>query len=157
MIGEVGLDLHYCCEPIGPEHSNEEIVEQMFVGVERGCVEHAAMRRVYVEALPLSVYGQITELRLAQVVAVVALASVSNPALRQIAVHEPNKIGLTSGANTVYAESGANPRDVDKDTEQARGCTVDDCLGMLYEAGYTSLLFDAGQTGQLTHNMLEGV
>ncbi len=30
-----------------------------------------------------------------------------------LAVHEPNLIGLTSGANVVYAETGANPHGLD--------------------------------------------
>jgi hypothetical protein len=46
--------------------------------------------------------GQITELRLGQVTAVVALATLGCAATRNIAVHEPNLIGLTSGANVVY-------------------------------------------------------
>ncbi|QQE11786.1 hypothetical protein JD969_20275 [Planctomycetota bacterium] len=155
VIKDVGLDLHYCCEPLGPEHSNEEIVEQMFRGIEYECAEHAAMKRVWVEQLPLARFGQITELRLAQVVAVVTLASVNNPALKHIAVHEPNKIGLTSGANTVYAESGSNPRDCDAETETCRGRTVDDCVEMLFDSGFSSLLYGNGCVGSLTHEVCQ--
>ncbi|AMP21347.1 hypothetical protein AZF37_09475 [endosymbiont 'TC1' of Trimyema compressum] len=44
-----GLDLYTCCEPLGPEHTNEEIVENMFIGIDLGCFQHAAMRRVAVK------------------------------------------------------------------------------------------------------------
>jgi biotin synthase len=98
------------------------------------------MRRVYVPGVPLSRNGQITERRLAQVVAVVALASLACEQTKNIAVHEPNLLGLAAGANVVYAESGANPRDTDANTEKNRGLDMAGCRKMLYEAGFTRLL-----------------
>ncbi len=94
------------------------------------------MRRVHIPSSPLAPYGQVSELRLAQVVAVVTLATLGCPDTRSIAVHEPNLIGLTSGANTVYAETGANPRDTEKDTAGHRGRDIGACKQMLYEAGF---------------------
>lgn len=139
VIRDAGLDFYYCCEPIGPEHTPEELVEQMFLGVEYGCFQHAAMRRVYVPGLPLADRGQITELRLGQVVAVVSLATLGCQETKNIAVHEPNLIGLTSGANVVYAETGANPRDTEADTSVNRGLDMAGARKMLYEAGFGSL------------------
>ena len=138
-IRDAGLDFYYCCEPIGPEHSPEELVEQMFLGIEYGCFQHAAMRRVFVPGAPLSAKGQITERRLAQVVAVVALATLSCPETQNIAVHEPNLLGLAAGANVVYAETGANPRDTEADTGTSRGLDMASCREMLYEAGFAAL------------------
>jgi biotin synthase len=144
-IKDAGLDWYYCCEPIGPEHSPEELVEQLFLGIDYGCFQHAAMRRVYIPETPLSGYGQITELRLAQVTAVVALASLACPDTKNIAVHEPNLIGLTSGANVVYAETGANPRDTEENTSGHRGRDIRGCKAMLYEAGFDRLLVAPGE------------
>jgi biotin synthase len=144
-IKEAGLDWYYCCEPIGPEHTSEELVEQMFLGIEYGCFQHAAMRRVYIPTSPLAHFGQITELRLAQVTAVVALASMGCAETRSIAVHEPNLIGLTSGANVVYAETGANPRDTEQNTSGHRGRDVRECKIMLREAGFGRLLVAPGE------------
>lgn len=138
-IRDAGLDFYYCCEPIGPEHTAEELVEQMFLGIEYGCFQHAAMRRVFVPGMPLSSRGQITELRLAQIVAVVSLATLCCSETQNIAVHEPNLLGLTAGANVVYAETGANPRDTEADTSRNRGIDMDDCREMMYEAGFTAL------------------
>ena len=150
VIRQSGLDFYYCCEPIGPEHSAQELVEQLFLGIEHGCFQHAAMRRVYVSDSPLAERGQITELRLAQVVAVVALAAMGCAETQNIAVHEPNLIGLTSGANVVYAETGANPRDTESDTTGHRGLDMAACRKMLYEAGFTALRRGDGTTTPLT-------
>ena len=149
IIRDAGLDFYYCCEPVGPEHSAEELVDQMFLGIEYGCFQHAAMRRVFVPGLPLSHNGQITEHRLAQVASVVSLASLACSETRNIAVHEPNLLGLCAGANVVYAESGANPRDRETDTETNRGLDMAGCRKMLYEAGFTAL-----QRGDGTNVML---
>jgi biotin synthase len=148
-IKDADLDFYYCCEPIGPEHSSEELVEQLFIGIEVGCFQHAAMRRVYIPNSPMASYGQITELRLSQVTAVVALASLACLEIKGIAVHEPNLIGLTSGANSIYAETGSNPRDTIKDTSGHRGRDVGACKSMLYEAGFDLLLTAPGKLRSL--------
>jgi biotin synthase len=139
-IHQAGLDWYNCCEPIGPEHSPEELARQMCESRDLECFQHAAMRRVAVPGSRLAVLGQISEIRLAQVVAVVTLSQAANPQLRSIAVHEPNIIGLASGANTVYAESGANPRDIEENTSGHRGKNLDYCKTLLREAGYDALM-----------------
>jgi biotin synthase len=149
-IKDSELDWYYCCEPIGPEHTPEELAEQIFLGLEYRCFQHAAMRRVYIPSAPLASHGQINELRLAQVVAVVALATLGCPDTRSIAVHEPNLLGLAAGANTVYAETGANPRDIEKDTTRHRGRDIHACKEMLYEAGFSSLLVSPNRRVSLT-------
>jgi biotin synthase len=77
-IRDADLELSYCCEPIGPEHTPDELVEQIFIGIRYGCAYHGAMRRVAVPGTPLAVRGEITELKLAQVTAVVALAAMNS-------------------------------------------------------------------------------
>ncbi|NQU26249.1 MAG: radical SAM protein [Candidatus Nealsonbacteria bacterium] len=155
VIREAGLDFYYCCEPIGPEHSPQELVEQMFLGIEHGCFQHAAMRRVWVPQLPVAERGQITELRLAQVVAVVSLATLGCPETQNIAVHEPNLVGLTAGANVVYAETGANPRDTEADTARNRGLDMEAARKMLYEAGFSALRLGDGKTVSLDLEYLQ--
>lgn len=149
VIRETGLDFYYCCEPIGPEHSAQELVDQLFLGIEYGCFQHAAMRRVYVPGSPLARRGQITEQRLAQVVAVVTLATLGCPQTKNIAVHEPNLLGLNAGANVVYAETGANPRDTHVDTSNNRGLDMAACRKMLYESGFDGLLRGDGSSIRL--------
>lgn len=136
---EAGLELYTCLEPIGPEHTPEVLTENMFIGIERGIYQHAAMRRVAVPGMPLAKYGQITELRLAQIVAIVGLASFMVPTMAYLGVHEPISLGYTSGANIITAESGGNPRDVSEDTAKGRGFDMDTCRKMLLECGFSYL------------------
>lgn len=134
-----GLELYTCCEPIGPEHTPEQLIENMFIGIDLGCTQHAAMRRVAVPGSPLAGRGQISETRLAQIVAVIALASFTTETMEYMGVHEPNKLGYTSGANIITAESGANPRDSKAETSENRGFDMNACRKMLYECGFTHL------------------
>lgn len=145
-IREAGLDWYTCCEPIGPEHTNEEVLDSIFLGIDMGCYQHAAMRRVALPGSPLSGHGQISELRLGQITAVIALATAGCPGVESIAVHEPNPIGIASGANSIYAESGCNPRDGARDTSVGRGRDVQQCRTMLEEAGYGLLRMADGST-----------
>jgi len=131
-----GLKWFYCCEPIGPEHTCEEMADAILLGNEFGCFQHAAMARVNFPGSPLAKFGEISKERLAQIVAVTALASEANPELRSIAVHEPDILSLRSGANSVYAEVGANLRNVNACTETGRGRGVADLNAMLSNAGW---------------------
>lgn len=125
-------------------------MDQLMLGLGFGCFQHAAMRRVYLPDSPLAERGQVSKLRLAQVVAVVALASLACPDTENVAVHEPNLIGLTSGANVVYAQTGAEPRDTAADTAGHRGLDMAGARKMLYEAGFTALRRGDGTTVPLT-------
>lgn len=133
---EAGLELYTCCEPIGPEHSVDELVDNIFIGIEMNIYQHAAMRRVAVPGAPLAHYGQISNLRLAQIVAVIALASATVPTMAYMGAHEPNELCYTSGSNIITAESGANPRDNSGDTSKSRGMDMARCRKMLFECGF---------------------
>lgn len=85
----------------------------------------------------------------------VALASLACPDTRIIGVHEPNLIGLTSGANSVFAETGANPRDTAKNTAGHRGLDIRACKAMLYEAGFDYLLTASGEHRSLAEAFKE--
>jgi biotin synthase len=138
-IKAAGLDLYYCCEPVGPEHTDEELVEQMFIGIRFGCFQHGAMRRIPVPGTRLFAQGQITERRLAQVVAVASLATLGCNETRIVIVHEPGLLGLCAGANAIYAETGANPRDTAQETSGHRGLDMGECRKMLSKAGFVGL------------------
>lgn len=136
---EAGLELYTCCEPIGPEHTAEQLTDNIFIGIEMGITQHAAMRRVAVPGSPLAHYGQISELRLAHIVAVISLCSVTVPTMAYMGVHEPNALSYASGANIITAESGANPRDNLLDTAKNRGMDMARCRKMLFECGFANI------------------
>lgn len=139
-IKKTNLDWYTCCEPVGPEHSNTELLDKILFAAERECFQNAVMRRISVPGTALYEKGQISLLRSAQLVAVVAIAMLQNPHLSSIAIHEPDLLGLTAGANCVYAEYGVNPRDTELDTSKGRGFTAARCRAMLQDCEYTSLM-----------------
>lgn len=132
------LDLGYCVEPIGPEHSPEELVAEMFRGIQYGAANHASMWRVPAPGTPLAGSGWISEAELAKVVAVTRLVVCDT--IRAMGVHEPRMSYLLAGANQIYAETGPNPRDTREDTSKSgRGFSVKDCKRLLWEAGWKPL------------------
>lgn len=160
-IREAGLDWYNSCEPIGPEHTVEEVVEQIFMGMELGPCQHAVMRRFPVPGSPLFHHGRLPLARQAQVVAVVAMATLETETLRSIAVHESNVLGLLSGANALYPEAGepvqtaadsAGEADGNQDGfssalwRRSQEITTADCRNMLLEAGYDRVVTGLGKS-----------
>ena len=132
----VGLDVTYCLEPIGPEHSPEELVEGMLRGEEFTPTSMATMRRIPVLGTRLAERGQVTEVEQAKIQAVTTLVAATWPGLMMMGAHEPSLLFLRCGANRMTAEAGVNPRDQAKETSCGRGRTVADCARMLHEAGF---------------------
>lgn len=153
-ILEAGLDWYNSCEPIGPEHSPEELVDQILLGVELGCHQHAAMRRFPVPGSRLFPNGQLSLSRLAQVIAVIALACLETESVGSIAVHESNLLGLVSGANALYPEAGEPADETEEGGDEegfssalwrrSREITTADCRTMLREAGFERLRVGRG-------------
>jgi biotin synthase len=133
-ILDAGLRLAYCVEPIGPEHTVEEIVDKIFIGKEYGAWFSGAMRRISVPGTALANRGMISELELAKIVAVSRL--VMSDSVRMHCTHEPNSPSLLAGANLIWAESGSNPRDMKAETIEGRGLTAAQCGQFLREVGY---------------------
>jgi biotin synthase len=128
----VGLDLSYCVEPIGPEHTPQEIVDAIFLGKELKPTVMATMRRIPVPGTPLAKFGQITQLEQAKIEAITRL--VMGDDILAMGVHEAYIPCLMSGANQIYAETGPNPRDQVVDTTKGRGLSAGACRTLLQEA-----------------------
>lgn len=139
-IKAAGLQLFSCCEPIGPEHTAEELAENIFICMDMEVSQFGAMRRVAVPGSPFGGRGQISDLEMAHAVACTVLVYASVDSCRFFGVHEPCQLGYTSGANFVTAETGANPRDTAQDTSKGRGWDMGRCRILLHECGYEYLL-----------------
>ena len=135
---EAGLKVFTCCEPIGPEHTLDELVENIFLSIDLGLDINAAMPRVAVPGSPMAHLGMLSPARLAHIVACITLAfcSVGRPFMM---VHEPLAEALQCGANLLMAESGANPRDHEAETTGNRGFDLTRCRQMLFDAGFAYL------------------
>jgi biotin synthase len=134
---EAGLLIGTCVEPIGPEHSTEELADKILLGREVEPCFSGAMRRINIPGSPLDRHGMISEYRLAFLVAVVRLAMgrevIGN------CTHEPNMPGATAGANLFWAEAGTNPRDTEAETSKGRGMGVKSCMELFRQADFDIL------------------
>ncbi len=136
--GEAGLLIGTCVEPVGPEHSVEELVEKTVLTREARPVFSGAMRRVPIPGTAKAELGILSDARMAHILAVVRLAL--GYEVPGHCTHEPGVLAAASGgANLVWAETGSNPRDTESDTEGRRGMTVSDCRNVLEEAEWDIL------------------
>ncbi len=131
---DAGLLIGTCVEPIGPEHSVDEIVEKILIGRKLNPCYSGAARRITIPSSELEPYGMISEYRLAFLVAVVRLAM--GRTLVGNCTHEPNLLGAIAGANLFWAEAGTNPRDTEAETSKGRGLDVKFCMEIFREAEF---------------------
>jgi biotin synthase len=134
---DAGLLIGTCVEPIGPEHTVEEIAEKILIGRGIKPCYSGAMRRVSIPGSTLEKYGMISEPQLAYIVAVTRLAMGRD--LAGNCTHEPNLKGAVSGANLFWAEAGSNPRDTELETTNGRGMDIRVCSEIFRKAGYEIL------------------
>lgn len=127
-VKAAGLELYYCVEPIGPEHTNEQLAEEMLRPRQYPVGVMAVMKRTAVPGTALAKRGEISAARLAQICAAATLAMRPK---RAMCVHEPDELCLMAGANQLYAECGANPRDTEAETSKGRGFSAAEVQAML--------------------------
>ena len=131
---EAGLEVGTCVEPVGPEHTPEELAELILYTASLNPAYSGAARRISIPGTRIAEKGMISELRMAQIVAVTRLGMPRS--VPGNCTHEPCTLGAVAGANLFWAEAGANPRDVEKKTEEGRGETVSDCKNIFAESGW---------------------
>lgn len=134
-IKKAGLELIYCVEPIGPEHTYGQIADEMLRARDYGVNVMACMKRVGVPGTPLYEKGELTDLELTKIVAATRLVTRPRQSMN---VHEPNEMALLAGVNQLYAEIGVNPRDRSVETGTNRGCSISEVRAMLAQADYNT-------------------
>lgn len=128
------LDLAFLVEPIGVEHTNEEIADTFLLAMKHGAKLSGAMARVPVKGTPLYDQGLLPERRLAQITAVTRLASgYSAP---DICVHPPSKTAMAWGANVVVVDVGAVPRAIGVSASEWNGFDIQRARAWFEEFGY---------------------
>jgi biotin synthase len=138
VFGDVGLLWMNCIEPVGPEHSAEEIVELMLLARDHGATYSGVMRRINFPGSPMEPFGMISELEMARLVAISRLVMGNVP--KAHCTHEPNSAALLAGANLFFPEVGSNPRDGQSDTGKGRGNGIERCQQMQREMDLDPLL-----------------
>ena len=131
---EAGLPVGTCVEPIGPEHTNEELADMILFTASFNPSFSGAARRIPIPGTRMAERGSINELRMAQIVAITRLGMPTT--VMGNCTHEPCTLGGLAGANLFWAEVGANPRDTNQKTEEGRGETVERCKTLFHECGW---------------------
>ncbi len=131
---EAGLEVGTCVEPVGPEHTNEELAEMIEFTASFNPSYSGAARRIPIPGTAIAKRGKISEMRMAQIVAVTRLGMPRS--VMGNCTHEPCTLGAIAGANLFWAEVGANPRDVTEKTEEGRGETVSSCRTIFQESNW---------------------
>lgn len=133
---QAGLKVGTCVEPVGPEHTNEELAEMILFTASFSPAYSGAARRIPIPGTEIARRGTISELRMAQIVAITRLGMPRT--VLGNCTHEPCTLGGLAGANLFWAEVGANPRDTKERTEEGRGETVESCRTIFRECGWDS-------------------
>ena len=134
---EAGLKVGTCVEPVGPEHSNEEIARAILFAASINPAFSGAARRIEIPGTEIAKRGMISELRMAQIVAVTRLGTPRS--VKGFCTHEPCTLGAVAGANLFWAETGSNPRDVQEKTEKGRGLSPAECRTIYSESEWKIL------------------
>ena len=131
---EAGLEVGTCVEPVGPEHTNEELAEMIEFTASFNPSYSGAARRIPIPGTSIAKRGVISEMRMAQIVAATRLGMPRS--VMGNCTHEPCTLGAIAGANLFWAEVGANPRDIEEKTEKGRGETVSRCQSIFHESNW---------------------
>lgn len=110
------LKLIHLVEPLGPEHTNEEIADAFLGAMEYGVFLSGVMARVPVKGTPLGDTKQLSKERAAHITAVLRLTG--GYMVPNICIHPVSDQAVKAGANVVVIEKGAIPRD-DKPVKEA--------------------------------------
>ena len=129
-----GLKLISLVEPIGIEHTNEEIADNFLQILKYEAIISGAMARIPVPGTPLGKIEKISDSRIAQIIAVLRLSG--GNIVQDICVHPATPESLKSGANIMVVETGAIPRDTNCEQDSWHGMDMDEANKLLTNAGY---------------------
>lgn len=133
-IHAAGLGPAHLVEPLGSEHTDDEIADVLLAALEAGARVCGVMARVPVPGSPLSALPPVSEARLAQLAAVTRVCC--GPQTPDICVHPPVPQALAWGANVLVVETGAIPRDGQEAQGPWQGFSMADAFRLLAAQGY---------------------
>ena len=132
-----GLKLSEYLEPIGPEHTNEEIARRMLALIEEGTDVAGIMPRVPVAGTPKYESGILSEKRIAQITAIFRIDS--RHSIKDIVIHPRNDLAIGYGANVLVVDTGAIPRSNDIAKEEWDELGIDKAREILRKYGYDGI------------------
>lgn len=129
------LKLISLVEPVGREHTAEEIADTFLTLRDHNPYMLGTMARVPVKGTPLGDIEIISDERIAQLTAVFRLAC--SYKVKYICAHPASQMAADAGANILVVEKGAIPRDSTFASDEWNEFTAIDARKMLKSAGYT--------------------
>ena len=133
-LREAGLKLSTCVEPVGPEHTPEELAEATFRCIESDPKTSGVGRRISVPGTKLYDRGMLNDVEVAVMVAIYRLATGID---YQLNCSAGTSMAASAGANLAWAEVGTNPRDTVERTEHGgRGDNIDQLRKMFAGVGW---------------------
>jgi biotin synthase len=134
-LRQAGMLLSTCVEPVGPEHTPEELTDATLLCIESGAVTAGVGKRIVVPGTQLFDRGMITDVANANMVAIYRLATGTGLLLNCSA---NTVMTAAAGANLAWAEVGTNPRDTVERTENGgRGSSIAAQRKMFAASGWT--------------------
>ena len=150
---DAGFILSTCTEPIGPEHSVDEILDNYYKGLEIGADSGSVMMRVPVEGTPLFSGGSLSMQRISQIRATLFICSLGLG--KKESKLDGWKYGYFNGFNRFHAEYGGNPRDSADRSEDGYGFTIEYARRMAFNRGFDKLLLPDGSVVALDEDYLK--
>jgi len=131
-IKESGLFLGCGIDPIGIEHTSEEIADLLSFYATLRPMGLCTMKRINVEGTPMGGMEDVSDDRMAQITAVIRLVQGG----RNVVIQPPIYKALEYGANSIALETGANPRYNEHDDDVWVTIGHDEAIQMLRSAKY---------------------
>lgn len=136
-LRESGLTLSTCVEPVGPEHTPEELTEATMRCISTNPLSAGVGKRIGVPGTFVYDRGMLTDVANANMVAIYRLATGRHLRLNCSA---NTVMTAASGANLAWAEVGTNPRDTVERTEHGgRGSNIAQLRKMFAASGWQVL------------------
>ena len=133
-IADSPLRFDTCVEPIGVEHTNEELADKILFNMSLRPYAMGVMFRVNVPGTPFEGYDDVPKERMLQILAVTRIAAGTQ--IRYMHMHPAMPEALHAGCNGFTVEIGANPRDTAFNESEWRGFSVEEAKRAIEEAGF---------------------
>jgi biotin synthase len=127
-----GLKLSTCLEPIGPDHTAEQISERAQLCMSWEPLTSGVGRRVAVPGTKTAKLGMLSQPQNALYAAAYRLTDHKTKLIAS--VH--SELMANSGSNLSWSEAGSNPRDTRRKTESGRGRTIQEIKNLFTESGW---------------------
>ena len=134
VIADSPLRFDTCVEPIGVEHTNEELADKIVYNMHLRPYAMGVMFRVNVPGTPFEGYDNVSKERMLQIMAVTRISVGTQ--IRYLHTHPAMPESLQAGGNGFTVEIGANPRDVEFNESDWRGFSVEEARRVIEEAGF---------------------